>query len=306
MMVRTKIVVVLLAVVTLISGCVDDQKPKDESTIATQKRLFQYWPTLLNDFRFRWSAEAGIDVTAGPAMVVRAYIESYNVATFTLDVSNVFPGFMRATPENLTYRQAQYLQQTGMRPLGEGYDMTPKDAVAHFGYVINHFLELSPTGDGWQAVVCLGEYPHFMASRVHPGKYVAVWADAVTGEPYKGGAKPEDLGVYPVRITLTQHDPRIGPGAPAEVTVPQKGPAFSPDRDVFGNWFITAASFGGWGPKGVSPASDWSEPEPQNRCNSVMPQNAAERRAIITGFRDTPPPHGEAVPGWPLSVGDRP
>jgi hypothetical protein len=47
----TKLIVVMLAVVTLISGCVDDQKPEADSTSSTEKRLFQYWPTLLNDFR---------------------------------------------------------------------------------------------------------------------------------------------------------------------------------------------------------------------------------------------------------------
>lgn len=303
---RAVFIVAVMTVVTLVSGCVKDSKIEAGSTTLSPRRLFQYWPTLLNDFRFRWSAEPGIDVTTGPAMVVRAYLESHDVATFTADAGNVFPGFMRATPDNLTYRQAKYLQHTGIRPLGEGYTITPKDAVAHYGYTINHFLELVPKEGGWEALVCVGDYPHFMASRARPGKYVSVNADAVTGEPYRGVAEDADLGVVPVRVTLTQHDPRVGAGAPAEVTTPQKGPAFSPDQDVFGNWFITAASFGGWGPKGLRPASDWSEPEPQNHCNSVMPQNAAERRAIITGFRDTPPPHGDAIPGWPLPVGDRP
>lgn len=302
----TKLIVVMLAVVTLISGCVDDQKPKADSTAPTEKRLFQYWPTLLNNFRFRWSSELGIDVTTGPAMVVRAYLEAHDIATFTLDANNVYPGFMRATPENLTFKQAELLQQTYVRPLGEGYPTTPKDARAHFGYTISHFLELVPSGDGWAALVCEGTYPHFAASRVHPGKYVSVNADEVTAQPNNGVVKDEDLGVEPIRVTLTQHDPRVGPGAPADVTTPQKGPAFSPDRDVFGNWFITAASFGGWGPKDVTQSLRWDQPEPQNRCNSVMPQNAAERRAIITGFRDAPPPHGDAVPGWPLPAGDRP
>ncbi|WP_285030106.1 hypothetical protein [Mycolicibacterium sp. lyk4-40-TYG-92] len=302
----TRIAACLFAVVSLVSGCIDDPKTDTGATTSESKRLFQYWPPLLNDFRFRWSAEPGIDLTTGPAMVVRAYVEAYGVATFTVDASNVYPGFMRATPENLTFKQAELLQQTYVRPLGEGYPTTPKGAVAHFGYEINHFLELVPQGAGWEAIVCTGSYPHFVASRVRPGKFVAVNADAVTGEPYKGGDKPEDLGVYPVRITLTQHDPRIGPDAPGDVTTPQKGPAFSPDLDVFGNWFITAASFGGWGPKGDTKSLHWRYPEPQNRCNAVMPQNAAERRATITGFRDTPPPHGDAIPGWPLPIGDRP
>jgi len=30
-----------------------------------------------------------------------------------------------------------------------------------------------------------------------------------------------------------------------------------------------------------------------------MPQPEAERIAMMTGFKDQPPPHGEAIPGWP-------
>ena len=29
---------------------------------------------------------------------------------------------------------------------------------------------------------------------------------------------------------------------------------------------------------------------------------AAERIAMMTGFKDQPPPHGEAIPGWPAKV----
>lgn len=86
-------------------------------------------------------------------------------------------------------KQAELLQQTYVRPLGEGYPTTPKDARAHFGYTINHFLELVPSGDGWEALVCEGTYPHFAASRVHPGKYVSVNADEVTAQPNKGVVK---------------------------------------------------------------------------------------------------------------------
>jgi hypothetical protein len=30
-----------------------------------------------------------------------------------------------------------------------------------------------------------------------------------------------------------------------------------------------------------------------------MPQNEAERTAMMTGYKDAPPEHGEAIPGWP-------
>ena len=33
------------------------------------------------------------------------------------------------------------------------------------------------------------------------------------------------------------------------------------------------------------------------------PWNEAERLAILTGFKDQPPPPGAAEPGWPLQAG---
>jgi len=50
--------------------------PAESPTPATSSQpgaLFPNWPPLLSNFRFHWSAEPGIDVTTGPAMVVRAY-----------------------------------------------------------------------------------------------------------------------------------------------------------------------------------------------------------------------------------------
>jgi hypothetical protein len=33
-----------------------------------------------------------------------------------------------------------------------------------------------------------------------------------------------------------------------------------------------------------------------------MPTPTAERLAIMTGFKDQPPPHGEVIPGWPAKA----
>jgi hypothetical protein len=33
-----------------------------------------------------------------------------------------------------------------------------------------------------------------------------------------------------------------------------------------------------------------------------MPFPEAERIAMMTGFKDQPPPHGEAIPGWPAKA----
>jgi hypothetical protein len=83
------------------------------------------------------------------------------------------------------------------------------------------------------------------------------------------------------------------------VTTPQRGPAPAPDQDVFGDWFFTGASSSHWGPSNDRTSADFPPPELRQRCEAAMPTSTAERLAIMTGFKDRPPPHGEAIPGWP-------
>lgn len=286
-----------IVTVALLSACATTSQPGPVSTTGTAPtRSYPNWPTLVDDFRFQWSAEPGIDLTEGPAVVVRAYVESYNIAIFTADSNNVYPGFMRATPANQTYREATALQLTGIRPLGEGYTVTPRDARPHFGSMQFHLLEITPAADGLEVLACIGDYANFIESDIEPGKFVSVAAIQSNAAP-----RP-DTGVRPLRITMTQHDPRVGPNAPAPVSAPQEGPAPAPDQDVFGNWFITGASFGGWGPKDAPEPTRWPPASLKQRCSQAMPQNEAERLSIITGFKDKPPPHGDAAPGWPLDA----
>jgi hypothetical protein len=83
------------------------------------------------------------------------------------------------------------------------------------------------------------------------------------------------------------------------VTGSQQGPLPAPDQDVFGNWFITGAGDAFWGPKN-DPNSFRHDLE--ERCEAAMPIPASERIAMMTGFKDQPPPHGEAIPGWPAKT----
>jgi hypothetical protein len=291
----------ILAIVAVLSGCTHaPQKTDASATTETPAQLWPNWPSLLNDFRFQWTAEPGIDITIGPAMVARAYLEASDVATFTLNPDNVYPGFNRATPENEKATGNFEYQLTHIRPLGEAYTETAKDATPHFGHVTYHFLDLKPVDDGWDAIVCDGFYAHFLQSKAQPGKYVSVAALQETAQPRPGESNSLDSGVVPVRIHFTQHDPRVGSSSPAPISVPQKGPAPAPNVDVFGDWFITGSSSRGWGPQRNPQSREWPSPELERQCGEAMPQNEAERLAMITGFKDAPPPHGDAVPGWPL------
>jgi hypothetical protein len=54
----------------------------------------------LNDFSMAWSAEPGIDLTEGPAVPVRAHMESYLLAWVTGDDRYLYPGFAKAVDPN--------------------------------------------------------------------------------------------------------------------------------------------------------------------------------------------------------------
>jgi hypothetical protein len=298
-MTRRKALIIALITTVAVSGGCQAEPPKSPPTEGNSSaQLYLNWPPLLNDFRFHWTAEPGIDVTTGPAMVVRAYLEAYDTAWFTLNLDNLFPGFRRATPENQKPEGDFLWQLVGIRPLGSGYTKTAKDARPHFGYQDLHFLELTPARNGYRAIVCSGEYAHFVESTARPGKFVSIGVNEDTAQLYR----PGDKGVYPYQIDLTQHDPRLIPNPPAPMTTPQHGPAPAPDEDVFGDWFFTGVSSSHWGPGNDPKSADFPSPELTKRCEDAMPLPEAERLAMMTGFKDQPPPHGQAVPGWPAKA----
>lgn len=71
--------------------------------VVTQRREppppYPNWPETLSYFRFRWSADPGIDLLSGPAVPLRAYLESYRLAYFTVGINAAYPGFEHAVPE---------------------------------------------------------------------------------------------------------------------------------------------------------------------------------------------------------------
>src|SRR5690349_7572273 len=51
---------------------------------------------LVADLRMRWTAAPGIDLLAGPAVPLRAYLESRSLVFMTGDMDDLYPGFDRA------------------------------------------------------------------------------------------------------------------------------------------------------------------------------------------------------------------
>lgn len=283
----------LIVVAVLLCGACDARTMDSAPTTMPPQQHYQNWPTLLDEFRFHWSSEPGIDVTVGPAMIVRAYMESYGTASYTLNKNNVYPGFTRATPENQTPTGDFLWQLVQVRPLGSGYPTTDKEARPHFGYQEFHILELEPIKPaGYRALVCSGEYAHFVRSTLQPTKFLSIGSREETAKPYAQGSS----GVFPHRIELVQRDPRED----AADEQPQLGKAPAPSDDVFGDWLITGASSSYWGPSTDRiAAAEFPSPAEKDRCENAMPTPRDERLALMTGFKDSPPPHGDPIPGWP-------
>lgn len=271
--------------------------PSQPNEPATPAPRYEHWPNILDDFRFHWSSATDVELTTGVAVPIRAYIESWYVATWTNDPDNVYPGFLRATPESDDLNGDYLGELAWIRPLN-GVPFGAGKAVEPHGFMPMHILSVEPTTNGQRVTVCEGQYGIYFDSNAEPGKLVSVAADK------EDGTLRDPLATVIVnRIELTQHDPRI-PSDARDVTTAQEGPAPAPDQDVFGRWFITGASSSVWGPIDAEPIADFFvTPEMRQECQAAMPDPPEEQIEMATGFKDKAPPHGDPIPGWPSSAG---
>lgn len=254
---------------------------------------FVNWPASLNDFRFRWTAERGVDLVSGPAVPLRAYLESYRVAQFTADIDETYPGFDRAVPALPLPHADAPAQLEVVRPAPDAEPFGPPGPF--YGNEFFHVLELTPTDGGFRAYVCDGVYQIFRAGE-QPGRYVSVTDyDSRTGINHVQGVK-----VWRVELS----DSPAATDAPAVASAPQRGPNPAPVGDVFGPWRVTGGSDFNWGTPIVNESVPFSESAGVQRislCSDRMPQWRTERDAIMNRVLDTPPTAEPADPGWPAS-----
>lgn len=287
----------LASVATLVAGtlaCGPGAPEGIPDTKPTGQEQSAHWPDSLERFRFHWSSSPGLALSTGVAVPVRAYLESWYIASWTNGPENVYPGFLRATPESADL-DGNYLGQLAwIRPLN-GAPPYPVDPAKPLGYMPMHIQSVDAVASGLRVTVCLGEYSIYFASDSSAGKLVSVAADKSTAQL----ADPLDT-VRVKRIELTKTDPRIPAGA-SDVDTPQEGPAPAPVGDVFGHWFITGASSSLWGPVDADPPDFFVTPEMRRQCQEAMPDSPEKQIEMATGFKDSPPPHGKPIPGWPLA-----
>jgi hypothetical protein len=295
-------VVLVLSLVLVVAACGGHSKQSSNQTSTTSppSSLFPNWPTEADGFRFHWSAASGIGLDSGPAVALRAYVESYRLAGFAGgDPSVIYPGFDAATPENEgtsndpeSLVQLQYVRpKTRAEYEAGGWNYVPRNV---YGYQPTHILDLAPLGNGMRATVCLGLYSVYRTEDDDPHKFFSTIADPKTGQLQFGDREAVEIW----RVELTDSDPRAQAKATA-LTAPQSGPMPAPVGNVFGRWFITGSSTGLWGP--IRTAEQIDTPEVRKQCEDAMPDDAAARAAMANGFHDAPPPHGDPIPGWPAA-----
>ena len=83
-----------LAVITaILTGCASPSPAPDPSPDPAPR-----WPAVYLDLSFVWSAEPGIDLLTGPAVVVRAFFKSTMIASYAGSNDFLYPGFDHVVP----------------------------------------------------------------------------------------------------------------------------------------------------------------------------------------------------------------
>jgi hypothetical protein len=226
------------------------------------------WPNQLADFTIVWSAEPGIELTTGAAVAVRAYLESYELASATGDERYVYPGFAQATDDT-----------SDVRPRLVKHSDAP-----WVGSERNRVISLDRAGADVHAVVC--SYMYGSAQREQSGGYTAQ-----AGNPFDPNA-----GIYAVEVTL------MPPPDAGQQLSPQAGPARAPSVDVFRGWRI-AGRRGGYSSETGGAQSDLdacvakAPDSPERRAFLVNPMPGGKLYHPRSDFPTLP-----AYPGWPAAV----
>jgi hypothetical protein len=228
------------------------------------------WPEALSDFTVDWTADPGIDLTVGPAVVVRAYMESYYLAYLTDDEKYFYPGFQQAVNPN---------EPDG--PDGtEALWPSPSGPETWVGTVRQHLLRIDRSGRDVAAVGCVYTYD----------------SGGLVGGKFKaniGGMGPYG-GISTFRIELQA--PQDG----EEALPAQRGPSRAPFENVFGGWRVTNHQ------GGYLLLAHWAgEGNDKQECLSRS-EGTPESRKFVFGttylrsdFSTLP-----ATPGWPAKPGN--
>ncbi|MCZ8378286.1 hypothetical protein O6P37_05365 [Mycobacterium sp. CPCC 205372] len=198
------ITTVWIACALLLTSCTPDEQGRSVAASPPAG-----WPPELNELTFVWDAEKDIDLTAGAAVVARAYTESYYLAYLTGNQKYLYPGFSESVDaEN--------------RQLWPASDKTR----TWVGTARHHIIGITRADRNVTATACAYLYG--------TGEFVAEGA----GYAANVGGNPEaSTGIYPLRISLR------APEDAGEPLPPQAGTGRTPQEDVFDGWRVTGFQF---------------------------------------------------------------
>lgn len=301
---RQKCLLALAIALTVpIAGC---GTPPHQPPAPSSTQPKHNWPPLLYDFRFRWTAEPGFDLTTGWAIPLRAYLESWLIISHTDDFDAGYPGYLRATPELLERGSTEWAHT----PYAKRYIRGFKDKPTHgnvkptVGNETLHVLRVEPIPTGFRAFVCDMTFGVYLRS---PDGYTPI-----AYEYARKSGRADAGNVKTWRIEFSDKTAAAN-GSPPQPGRPQFGPLPAPTTDVFGPWFVTGADeVDLWADTdfpGLVPGS----PEDTQRtheaiaaqdamkqeCLARYPLDAAQRAKQATTILTDAPPIEPAAPGWP-------
>lgn len=255
----------ILAALLAVSGCHD---------VAMEETPLDRWGGLLYELRVRWDAAPGIDLLGGPAVPLRAYLESRFLLENTGKSEYAYPGFDHAVQPN----ESAESPNIGARNRVPTLDYP---ATAPLVGTSRYYIQgIEQSGRTVTISVC--NYVYGVAKKQPDGSLRTL----IDFGPVEG------RGVVGMRVTLKS--PQSTSPLP-----PQSGSAAAPNDDVFGGWHIDgflAATSSYVAPQWPTFESD------RDTCVREAPDSAEHRRFLVTKAHDradfpTEPP----APGWPAS-----
>ncbi|MCA4723832.1 hypothetical protein [Mycolicibacterium fortuitum] len=236
----------------------------------------QRWNGSVSELRFSWDSENGINLDSGPAVPVRAYIESYMLAQYGGNLDLAYPGFIEAVPPNAPSDSTK-ADERRRRP-------NTNHPLEHPLVGTDRYHILSVENDEKSVIVTLCNYSYAVATEKSSGVFTSV------GQ----GGYADTGGIYAMRISLT------APAEKADSLPSQVGPLPAPAEDVFNGWKISSFS----GPLLAGNAG----------FNAVWPTNQADYASCVAKAPDSPErrafftngeharsdfPTSVPTPGWP-------
>jgi len=230
------------------------------------------WTGPVSDVRVVWSAEPGVDLLTGPAVVVRAWQESVIGNGDGGSDDFLYPGFAHAVAPDVPW--------PGVPPsvhYPEAHQPNPYPIVGTDRY---HILRIEPSGTNVVAVYCNWFYGR--AEDLGGGKY--------------GWHIPNPPSADPVATLWLALTPPPDGSTPLP---PQKGPAPAPVDDVFGGWKVVQKAAAAGFDHGPPP--EWpTMVDDANACAAKAPDPLERRLFLSTGIHPRSDfPTLPAFPGWP-------